>query len=311
MKYTIGCQISGTDQSGFAEAIELARLADVVFFFGGINKSIEAEGRDRTTIDLPPIQSTLLQQLEKVVHSPLHVVIMSGSGLDLSYIRDSPNYGSLIWAGYPGQAGGSAIASVIFGQYNPAGRLPITFYPASYVDAVSMFDMQMRPSPTNPGRTYKFYTGQAVYEFGFGLSYITFVYSWSNDSSISSYSIDTLLKPNYSERRILVHSFRVNVINTGSMVGDDVVLTFIIPPRSSLKDPSPPIKQLFGFERVHLNVNETIEVFFPLYANALLTVATNGSKWLLPGLYQIVIGQKSMHTIELQGKSTLWSSLRQ
>ncbi len=60
MEYTIGCQISGTDQSGFVEAIELARLADVVFFFGGINQSIEAEGRDRTTIDLPPIQSTLL-----------------------------------------------------------------------------------------------------------------------------------------------------------------------------------------------------------------------------------------------------------
>ncbi len=306
MEYAIGCQISGTDESGFASAIELAHSADVVFFFGGINQSIEAEGRDRTTIDLPPIQFTLLQQLEKVVHSPLHIVIMSGSGLDLSYIRDSSNFGSLIWAGYPGQAGGEAISSVIFGQYNPAGRLPITFYPASYVDAVSMFDMQMRPSPTNPGRTYKFYTGQPIYEFGFGLSYTTFAYSWSNDSSISSYSIDTLFKSNYSERRALVYSFRVNVTNTGSMVGDDVVLAFITPPRSSIKDPSPPIKQLFGFERVHLNVNETVQVFFPLYVNALLTVATDGSRWLQPGLYQIIIGQKLMHTIELQGKSTPW-----
>jgi hypothetical protein len=81
------------------------------------------------------------------------------------------------------------------------------------------------------------------------------------------------------------------------MVGDDVVLAFITPPRSSIKDPSPPIKQLFGFERVHLNVNETVQVFFPLYVNALLTVATDGSKWLQPGLYQIVIGQKLMHTL--------------
>lgn len=307
MEYTIGCQISGTDESGFASAIELARLADIVFFFGGINQSIEAEGRDRITIDLPSIQSTLLQKLEKVVRSPVHIVIMSGSGLDLSYIRGSSNFASLIWAGYPGQAGGSAIASVIFGQYNPAGRLPITFYPASYVDTVSMFDMQMRASPTNPGRTYKFYTGQPIYEFGFGLSYTTFAYSWSNDLSIFSYSIDTLLKSNYSERRVLVHSFRVNVTNTGSMVGDDVVLAFITPPRSSIKDPSPPIKQLFGFERVHLNMNETVQVFFPLYANALLTIATDGSKWLQPGLYQIVIGQKLMHTIQLQGKSTRWS----
>ena len=84
------------------------------------------------------------------------------------YIRDSPQYASLIWAGYPGQSGGSAIATVVFGQYNPGGRLPITFYPASYVDEVSMFDMSMRPSSTNPGRTYKFYTGQPVFEFGFG-----------------------------------------------------------------------------------------------------------------------------------------------
>ncbi len=96
MAFSYGCNISDTDQSGFAAAIELARLADIVFFFGGINQSIESEGHDRTTIDVPPIQLLLLQQIEKVVRSPIHVVIMSGSSLDLSYIRDSPNYASLI-----------------------------------------------------------------------------------------------------------------------------------------------------------------------------------------------------------------------
>jgi hypothetical protein len=299
------------DESGFAAAIELARAADIVFFFGGLNQSIETEGRDRNTTDLPPIQFSLLQQLEKVVRSPLHVVIMSGSSLDLSYIRDSSNYASLIWAGYPGQAGGLAVANVVFGQYNPGGRLPITFYPASYVNAVSMFDMQMRPSPTNPGRTYKFYTGQAVYEFGYGLSYTTFAYSWSNDSSISSYSIDTLTKHNddIDERHVFVQQFWVNVTNTGSRAGDDVVLAFITPPKTSLNDPSPPIKQLFGFERVHLNVNATAEIYFPLHLSALLTTGRDGSKWLEPGHYQIKIGQEPMHTIELRGKSTLWSRL--
>jgi hypothetical protein len=236
---------------------------------------------------------------------------MSGSGLDLSYIRDSNNFASLIWMGYAGQAGGLAVGTVIFGQYNPAGRLPITFYPASYVNAVSMFDMQMRPSAVSPGRTYKFYTGQAVYEFGTGLSYTTFVYSWSNDSSITSYSIRGLLTNLHDERHILVDLFRVNVTNTGSMAGDDVVLAFISPPKTSLKDPTPPIKQLFGFERVHLNVNETTQVFFPLYVSALLTVTRDGSKWLEPGLYQFIIGQKLMHTIELRGKSALWSRFGQ
>jgi beta-D-xylosidase 4 len=310
VEYTLGCQISGNDSSGFASAIELACLADIVFFFSGLNQSIETEGRDRISIDLPPIQFALLQELEKVIRSPLHVVIMSGSGLDLSYIRDSSNFASLVWMGYAGQAGGLVVGTVIFGQYNPAGRLPVTFYPASYVDDVSMFDMQMRSSEKNPGRTYKFYTGQAVYEFGTGLSYTTFAYSRLNDSSISSYSIRTLLKDTDDERRVLGHLLRVNVTNTGSMAGDDVVLAFVTPPATSLKDPTPPIKQLIGFERVHLNVNETAQVFFPLHVSALLTIARDGSKWLQPGLYPIVIGQKLMHTIELRGKSTRWSSFR-
>ncbi len=75
--------------------------------------------------------------------------------------------------GYAEKCGGLALLNVMPGQYNPGSRLPITYYPASYVDAVSIFDMQMRPLLTNPGRTYKFYTGQAVFEFGYGLSYTT------------------------------------------------------------------------------------------------------------------------------------------
>lgn len=249
-----------------------------------------------------------MQEIEKVVRSPIHVVIMSGSGLDLSYIRDSNHYASLIWMGYAGQAGGMAVATTIFGQYNPGGRLPITFYPASYVNAVSMFDMQMRPSSTNPGRTYKFYTGQAIYEFGTGLSYTTFVYSWSNDTMISSYSVDTLMKTNDRAKRVHLQLFRVNVTNTGTMAGDDVVLAFVTPPQSLRNSQMPPIKQLFGFERVHLNVNETVEVFFSMNTDALLSIARDGSKWLHPGLYHVMIGQQQMHRIQLTGRSARWAA---
>ncbi|CAF3730469.1 unnamed protein product [Rotaria socialis] len=280
-----------------------------VIFFGGINQSVEAKSRDRNEITLPAIQLTLLQELEKVVRSPIHVVIMSGSGLDLSYIHDSTNFSSLIWMGYAGQAGGLAVATSIFGQYNPGGRLPITFYPASYVDAVSMFDMQMRPSKTNPGRTYKFFTGQAVYEFGTGLSYTEFAYSCGNDSLISSYKLRTLMRNTDGKRHVLVTRFRVNVTNTGSLAGDDVVLAFLEPPRTSTIDPTPPIKQLFGFQRVHLNVNESKEVYFSFYADSLLSIGHNGFKWLQPGLYKIIIGTKVMHTIKLQGRGALWSEL--
>ena len=304
-----GCSINDTNQTGFAEAIALAQSADVVIFFGGINETIEHEGHDRPSIDLPGVQLLLIQQLEKVVRSPLHVVIMSGGGVDVTYVRDSNQCASLIWMGYAGQSGGLGLANVMLGQYNPGGRLPITFYPASYVDAVSMFDMQMRPSPTNPGRTYKFYTGQPVFEFGHGLSYTTFSYTWSNDSTDSTISIQSLMKMrSQQQRKVLLQLYRVNVTNTGSVLGDDVVLAYVTPASASLHDPSPPIKRLFGFERVRLDVGQTTQVFFPLNIESILTVGQDGSKWLEPGAYRIVIGKGHMHTVHLRGKAVRWAS---
>lgn len=300
--------MNDSDKSGFTAAIELARLSDIVIFIGGINESIEHEGYDRTTIELPAIQLALIQEIEKVVRSPLHVVIMSGSSLDLTYVRDSNQCGSLIWMGYAGQSGGLALANVMFGQYNPGGRLPITYYPASYVDTVSMTDMQMRPSSTNPGRTYKFYTGQTVFEFGYGLSYTTFNYSWYNDSIDSIVTIKSLISKKSDESKVLLQLYRVNVTNTGDVAGSDVVLAFVKPPQVSFHDPSPPIKKLFGFQRVNLDAGQTTQVYFPFNIQSLLTIAYDGSKWIEPGLYRIIVGQEHMHTIYLQGKPTRWSS---
>ena len=231
---------------------------------------------------------------------------MSGSSLDLTYIRDSPLSGSLIWAGYPGELGGSAIASIVFGQYNPGGRLPITFYPNSYVNEVSMFDMRMRPSNVSSGRTYKFYTGQAVYEFGYGLSYTTFSYQWYNDTTIVSYSIESLIN-NVKDN---IELFRVNVTNTGEMNGDDVVLAYIIPPQIVHDGETPPIKQLFGFERVNLNVGETKQIFFPLNIEAMVRIGRDGSKWIIPGEHHILIGNQKMFTIKLNGSSMLWQRFK-
>lgn len=310
VQYALGCQITDNDQSGFAAAIELARSSDIVLFFGGINQTVEREAHDRTSIALPDIQLLLLQQLETVVRSPIHVVIMSGSSIDLSHIRDSPRYASLIWAGYPGQSGGSAIATTIFGQYNPGGRLPVTFYPAAYVDQVPMTDMSMRPSASNPGRTYKFYTGQPVFEFGFGLSYTTFSYQWYNGSESLSYSIESIIKKNPNRINSRLQSFRINVTNVGSMDGDDAVLAYIIPPQVLIDGQTPPIKQLFGFERIHLSVNETKQVFFPFDVQTLFTIARDGSKWLHPGQYRIAIGSQRMGTVELRGNSALWKRFK-
>jgi len=118
------------------------------------------------------------------------------------------------------------------------------------------------------------------------------------------------MKDNYNEHQVLVHQLSVNVTNTGTMEGDDVVLAFIIPPQAPINGQTPPIKQLCGFKRVHLNVNETAQVFFLLNVQSLLSVAQDGSKWLHPGQYHVAIGKQHMHTIELQGKSTLWPSFK-
>ncbi len=149
---------------------------------------------------------------------------MSGGGVDLSYIRDSDQYRSLLSMGYDGQSAGTALVNVMFGQYNPSGRLPITYYPASYADQVPESDIQMRPSPTNPCRTYKFYTGKPVFEFGYGLSYTTFSYSWDNQTTNSIISIESLMKKSSNKDKLVVHLYDVNVTNTG-----DVVLAFITP----------------------------------------------------------------------------------
>lgn len=305
IEYAHGCDISGYNERDFTAAIELARSSDIVFFFGGIDHTIEREGIDRKSITLPDIQLTLIKQLEEVAHSPIHIVIMSGGGLDLSYIRDSTQCGSLTWIGYPGQSGGLALATIVFGQYNPAGRLPITFYPASYVDEVSMFDMQMRPSTTNPGRTYKFYTGEAIYEFGHGLSYTIFNYTWNNNTGISFYSIQSLMKTSNNKERTLISLIRVNVTNVGNMAGDDVVLAYVTLP-NIMDNQIMPFKQLFDFQRIHLSVNETKEVFFPFTIEAALIISSNGSKWLHPGSYHIVVGKQYVLSIELKGQSVQW-----
>ena len=99
----------------------------------------------------------------------------------------------------------------------------------------------------------------------------------------------------------------MNVTNTGTINGDDVVLAYIKPPQALYEDETPPIKQLFGFERVRLDVGQTAQIFFPLNIESLLTVGRDGLKWLEPGSYRILIGKQHMHTVDLRGTPTQWS----
>ncbi|CAA2980483.1 beta-xylosidase alpha-L-arabinofuranosidase 2 [Olea europaea subsp. europaea] len=142
----------------------------------GSDQSIEAESRDRPDITLPGQQSVLVTTVANVSKGPVILVIMSGGGMDVQFAKDDSKITSILWVGFSGEAGGAAIADVIFGYYNPSRRLPMTWYPQSYVDKVPMTNMNMRPDLASGylGRTYRFYTGPTIFSFGHGLSYSKF-----------------------------------------------------------------------------------------------------------------------------------------
>ena len=306
VSHAIGAWIAGNDTSQFKQAVALAQSADLVIYVGGVNQTVASEGRDQTSLELPGVQLQLIQALEAVSTRPLVTVIIGGVSTDVSYLRDSPKTGSLLWIGFPGMAAGPAVASVLFGEFSPAGRLPITIYPAQYAQDVRMDYMGMRPSstPYSPGRTYKFYTGTPIYPFGFGMSYTTFAYTYPNNNSLAMQTrvldIDSLIssfqRKSFHLSSLLddVH-YEINVTNTGGMPSDHSVLGFL----SSQIDPvaqhiaaSPPISQLFDFQHLHgLRPGEWRDVVFTLQYRSLSHYDSDGNSWLLPGNFFINIGR--------------------
>ncbi|XXG84676.1 hypothetical protein AAC387_Pa10g2142 [Persea americana] len=178
VKYAMGCgDVQCPIDTFFFKAMEAAKHGDPTILFAGLDLSVEAESLDRTDLLLPGYQKQLINQIAHIANHPLILVIMSaGGGVDISFAKFNPKINSIIWAGYPGEEGGAAIADVIFGRHSPGGRLPLTWYQADYAHKLPMTSMQMRPVEElgYPGRTYKFFNSTTVYPFGYGLSYTQF-----------------------------------------------------------------------------------------------------------------------------------------
>ncbi|KAL2477493.1 Beta-D-xylosidase 4 [Forsythia ovata] len=190
--YQPGCADVSCATAQVEEAKKVAAAADAVVLIMGSDLSIEAEAKDRLDITLPGQQSILVTAVANVSKGPVILVIMSGGGMDVQFAKDDPKITSILWVGFPGEAGGAAIADVIFGYYNPSGRLPMTWYPQSYVDKVPMTNMNMRPDPATgyPGRTYRFYTGSTIFSFGDGLSYSQFNHHLVHAPNLVSVPLD-------------------------------------------------------------------------------------------------------------------------
>jgi beta-glucosidase len=233
-----------------AEAVHAADQADVVVLCLGITSRLEGEemrihttgfsGGDRTSLDLPAPQEHLLRRIVGL-GKPTVLVLMNGSALAVNWAQG--HVPAIVEAWYPGQAGGTAIADVLFGRYNPGGRLPVTFY-RSVNDLPPFEDYAMA------GRTYRFFTGKPLYPFGYGLSYTTFSYEHLQTSSDTLSGRDTL-------------TISVDVTNVGGRAGDEVVQLYVKHLGSKV---SRPIQDLRGFRRVTLQPGETRTVQFHLTA---------------------------------------------
>lgn len=257
-----------------AEAGRAIAGADVTVAFVGLSPDVEGEelhvdvpgfdGGDRTDIGLPAAQQALLEH-SAAAGKPLVVVLMSGSAVALNWAKEHAS--AIVAAWYPGESGGAAIAQALAGDYNPAGRLPVTFY-RSVRDLPPFTSYQMK------GRTYRYFDGTPLYGFGYGLSYTRFAYG---AAKLSSTTLDA--------GRTLTAS--VDVRNTGDREGDEVVQAYLTYPSD---DALAPKHTLVGLARTHLKPGEARRVSFTLDPRRLSSVDAAGRRAVVPGDYGLFLG---------------------
>ena len=273
-----------TGKTPFEEAIEVANKSDVVVFVGGLTADVEGEemrvnypgfaGGDRTDISLPSTQDKLLRAVQ-ATGKPVVLVLTTGSALGVEWA--TRNLPAVLLAWYPGQQGGNAVADVLFGDVNPSGRLPVTFYKS--IDQLPAFD-----DYGMNGRTYRYFKGEPLFPFGFGLSYTKFDYSGISVDRKEASAGD------------VIH-VTAEVRNTGTRDGAEVAQLYVRPVAQSADTPA---KELRGFSRVVLKAGESRRVSFELKPSRdfLRYRAERSGLDLAPGDYEIQIGASS-HDIRL------------
>ncbi|XP_058081215.1 probable beta-D-xylosidase 5 [Magnolia sinica] len=318
--YQPGCSnVRCSDGSLIDAATNAAAAADAVVLVVGLDQSVEAEGLDRVNLTLPGLQEKLVMDVARAAGGPVVLVIMSAGPIDVSFALNESKIGGVLWVGYPGQLGGEAIAQVIFGDYNPGGRTPVTWHLQQFVDTVPMTDMNMRPNTSTsfPGRTYRFYNGPSIYGFGHGLSYTTF--SKFIISAPSTIFINLKPSVTWAPRNIhavhwaaaarvinvsdvdcdgLEFDVTIGVKNNGDRNGTHVVLLFWKPPTSS--DVSgPPKQQLIGFDRVQVGTNEVAGMQFTVdVCRDMNVVDGDGKRKLILGHHTLVVGSTSERPVK-------------
>lgn len=300
--------VTSNDKSGIADAVSMAKDADAVILAIGTDLTVGREGHDADTIMLSEGQQALVDQVAGNATGPVIVVTFTHNPFDLSSILKNDKISAVMHIGQPSvQVIGAG--DVLFGKRTPAGRMVATVYEASYADDISIFDFNMRPGSsvwprpdcpkpydsckngTNPGRTHRFYTGDAVVPFGYGLSYTTWKYEVTEvPQSVTLGELSKQLQSSaeYVPMKQPVEPFKVKVTNTGSVDADDVVLAFASAPGAGTD--GLPLQDLVGFERVHVKAGESKTVTIQPELSMFSQVDADGKRYPLTGDYNIRFG---------------------
>ncbi|MFZ4546974.1 MAG: glycoside hydrolase family 3 C-terminal domain-containing protein, partial [Bacteroidales bacterium] len=262
----------------FVNAITAAKNAEVVIFVGGISPNLEGEemdvkvpgfaAGDRTDLELPKNQLQLLEAL-KALGKPIILVLTNGSALAINWAKENAN--AIVETWYPGEEGGNALADVLFGDYNPAGRLPITFY-KSVNDLPAFEDYSMA------GRTYKYFGGEVLYAFGYGLSFTSFDYKAVRPNATIYSGNDTI-------------TLSITISNSGKYDGDEVVQVYAKQP---VELRGQPIKSLVAFQRIHFIKGETKDVTITIPVSRLRHFDSSMNDYsIAKGNFELLIGSAS------------------
>lgn len=272
-KANVALRAGNFKRTDFNAVANKVKDADAIIYAGGISPQLEGEempvnapgfnGGDRTSILLPAIQTELMKTLRST-GKPVIFVMMTGSAIAIPW--ENENIPAIVNAWYGGQAAGTAIADVLFGDYNPAGRLPVTFY-KNDSDLPGFSDYSMN------NRTYRYFTGEALYPFGYGLSYSTF-----------NYTALTFPASVAKGKNITVTA---TVKNIGKKDGEEVIQLYVTYP--DIKEKAP-LKALKGFKRIYLKAGESRTISFPLTPEQLSLVSEDGKTYQPNGKLQISVG---------------------
>jgi beta-glucosidase len=263
-------EIPDTDYK--TKALEIAKQADVVVMCMGLSPRIEGEemkikidgfdGGDRTKLKLPDVQEDLIKEI-KALRKPVVLVMVNGSAVAINWEQE--NIPAILESWYGGQQAGNAIADILFGDYNPGGKLPVTFY-KSENDIPAFDDYNMK------GRTYRYFEGKPLFQFGYGLSYTSFNFSNLSTNNSTTNNATTV---------------KVDVENTGNYDGEEVVQLYIKHIGASLPVP---IQSLKGFQRIFLKKGEKKTVIFTLKPQDFSVINNDGKEVFASGQTEVFVG---------------------